>query len=48
MDYGDGAAKIREPAFWVLTRLRRAALRSLSTCRLSTRSNYWLGVGARV
>ena len=48
MDYGDSAPERREPVVWVLTRLGVAALRSLSTHRLSACSNYWLGGGTRV
>ena len=48
MDYGDSAHERREPVIWVLTRLEVAALRSLSTRRLSAHGNYWLGGGARV
>ena len=48
MDHRDGAPERREPVVWVLTQLRGTALRSLSTHRLSTHSDCWLGGGARI
>ena len=48
MDSGDGAPEVREPVIWVLMRLGVSIPRSLSTSRLSSHGNYWLGARARV
>ena len=48
MNHRDGTPEIREPAVWVLMRLRGTTLRSLSTHKPSARGNYWLAGGARV
>ena len=48
MDSGDGTPEIREPVVWVLTQLGINIPKSLSTRRLSTCGNCWLGVRARV
>ena len=48
MDSVEGAPEIREPVVWVLMWLGVDIPRSLSAHRLSARSNFWLGMGARV
>ena len=48
MNSGGGAPEIRDPVVWVVMRLGVDIPRSLSARRPSARSNYWLGVGARM